>query len=157
MAEPDKPAATARGGKWVTWALVLSVGINLFVAAAVLGAGLRHHREGRDVRFGPFTAALSREDRAALREAFLAAAPDARDHRREMADDMARLAAALRAEPWDPAVAAGVLERQGARAAERFALGRRLFLARLGRMTPEARAALAGRIEQMTARGGKGG
>lgn len=156
MAEPDKPAATARGGKWVTWALVLSVGINLFVAA-VLGAGLRHHREGRDVRFGPFTAALSREDRAALREAFLAAAPDARDHRREMADDMARLAAALRAEPWDPAVAAGVLERQGARAAERFALGRRLFLERLGRMTPEARAALAGRIEQMMARGGKGG
>lgn len=164
MTEPERPTAPAgtasprrpRGERWKTWALVLSLGLNLFVAAAVLGAGLRHHREGRDVRFGPFTAALSGEDRAALRDAFLAAAPDARDHRREMAADMSRLAELLRAEPWDAAAAAAVLDRQGARAEERFALGRRLFLERLGRMTPEARAALADRIERMTARRGKG-
>ncbi|WP_413876464.1 periplasmic heavy metal sensor [Albidovulum sp.] len=160
MAEPEKPTtgaggagAAPAGGRWKTWALVVSLGLNLFVAAAVLGAGLRHHREGRDVGFGPYTEALSREDRAALRDAFMAAAPDLRDRRRAMAEDMARLAAALRAEPWDPAVAEAVLSQQGERAEERFALGRRLFLERLGGMTPDARTALADRIEHGMARG----
>lgn len=163
MAEPEKPTAGAEaapgagaapgGGRWKTWALVISLALNLFVAAAVLGAGLRHHRDGRDVGFGPYTEALSREDRAALRDAFIAAAPDLGDRRRAMAEDMTRLAAALRTEPWDPAAAEAVLSRQGERAEERFALGRRLFLERLGQMTPEARAALADRIEHAMARG----
>lgn len=155
MAEPEKPAGTAGpGGRWKTWALVASLGLNLFVVAAVLGAGLRHHREGRGVGFGPFTAALTHEDREALRDAFLAAAPDFRDRRREMAADMARLAAVLRQEPWNPAEAEAVLVRQGERAEERFALGRSLFLERLGQMTPAARAALADRIERGMAREG---
>ena len=161
MTEPEKPmaggstgaGAATGGGRWKTWALVASLGLNLFVAAAVLGAGLRHHREGRDVGFGPYTEALSREDRAALRDAFIAAAPDIRDRRRAMAEDMGQLAAALRAQPWNPAVAEAVLSRQGERAEERFVLGRRLFLERLGRMTPEARAALADRIERAMTRG----
>lgn len=157
MAEPEKPiagaAAAPGGGRWKNWVLVASLGLNLFVAAAVVGAGLRHHREGRGVGFGPYTEALSREDRAALRDAFMAAAPDLRDRRRAMAEDMIRLAAALRADPWEPAAAEAVLSRQGERAEERFALGRRLFLERLGRMTPEARAALADRIEHAVARG----
>jgi hypothetical protein len=111
---------------------------------------------GRDVGFGPYTETLTREDRAALRGAFNAAAPEVHEHWREMAADMSRLAAVLRAEPWDPAAADAVLTRQGARAAERFALGRRLFLERLGEMKPEARAALADRIERTAMRRGKG-
>lgn len=143
-----KSTATGRGARWKTWVLVLSLALNVFVLAAALGAGLRHHRTGRDLGFGPFTEALTREDRAAMRDAFMAAAPDFRDRRRLMAEDMERLVAALRAEPWDPAAAEAVLARQGERAAERFALGRRLFLERLGQMTPGARAALADRIER---------
>ena len=164
MARQDQPMAPAggssavapRGGRWKTWALVVSVALNLFVVAAFLGAGLRHHRMGSDVGFGPYTEALTREDRAALRGAFIAAAPEFRGNRREMAADMSRLAAVLRADPWDPAAAEAVLARQGARAQERFVLGRKLFLERLGQMTPEARAALADRIEQSATRRGKG-
>ncbi len=163
MAEQDKPMAPAgggsgaapQGGRWKTWALVVSVALNLFVVAAFLGAGLRHHRMGRDVGFGPYTEALTTEDRAALRGAFIAAAPEFRGNRREMAADMSRLAAVLRADPWDPAAAEAVLARQGARAEERFALGRSLFLDRLGQMTPEARAALADRIGRTATRRGK--
>lgn len=161
MAEPETPKATVPaptvpGGRWKTWALVLSLGVNLFVAAAVLGAGLRHHREVRDVGFGPFTNALTREDRMALRDAFMAAAPDVGMRRRTAAEDAAQLAAALRADPWDAAAVEALPLRQGARAEERFALGRRLFLERLGQMTPEARGALADRIERMLDRGRKG-
>jgi len=162
MAEPETPkdsapAPSAPGGRWKTWALVVSLAVNLFVGAAILGAGLRHHREVRDVGFGPFTEALTREDRRALRDAFMAAAPDAGARRREAAENVAQLAAALRAEPWDAATVEALLVRQGSRAEERFALGRRLFLERLAQMTPEARAALADRIERMLTRDRKGG
>lgn len=162
MAAPEKPATpepapTARGGRWITWALVASLALNLFIVAAVAGVALRHHREVRDVGFGPFTEALTREDRAALRDAFMAAAPGFRDRRREAAEDIAGLAAALRADPWDAAAVEALLARQGARAEERFALGRKIFLDRLGQMTPEERAALADRIEGMARHMGRGG
>ncbi|OYX42260.1 MAG: hypothetical protein B7Z02_12600 [Rhodobacterales bacterium 32-67-9] len=103
--------------------------------------------------FGPFTEALTREDRAALRDAFIAAAPDFRDRRREAEADFARLVTSLRAEPWDRAATEAVLAEQGTRTAERLDLGRRLLLERLSAMTPEARAALADRIEAAAARG----
>ena len=42
-------------------------------------------RDGvRDLGFGPFTEALNREDRAALRQAFLAKAPDLRQARQRV-------------------------------------------------------------------------
>lgn len=156
MAEADmtkpKPA-----GRWTTWALIASLALNLFVVAAVAGAGLRHqrmpHRDVREVGFGPFTDALTREDRAALRDAFIAAAPDFRDMRREAEAGFTRLVAALRADPWDRAATEAVLAEQAARTAERLDLGRRLLVERLETMTPEARAALADRIEAVTARG----
>lgn len=162
MPTPERPAApeaapAARRGRWTTWALVASLALNLFVVAAVAGAALRHHREVRDVGFGPFTEALTREDRAALREAFMAAAPGFRDRHREAAEDVAGLAAALRADPWDATAVEALLARQGARAEERFALGRKIFLDRLNQMTPAERAALADRIERMMRHMGRGG
>lgn len=147
------PAPEASGGRWKTWALVTSLAVNVFFVAALLGAGLRHHREVRDISFGPFTEALAPEDRRALRDAFLASAPQAREWRREAAEDIARIATALRAEPWDPAAVEALLLRQSERAEQRFMLGRRLFLERLAQMTPEARAALAIRIERMVKHG----
>ncbi|MCB2115097.1 MAG: periplasmic heavy metal sensor [Rhodobacteraceae bacterium] len=157
MTETDgkNPNAT---GRWKTWALVASLALNLFVAAVVAGAVLRHPRpphdgEVRDIGFGPYTAALSSEDRTALRDAFLAAAPDFREKRREMRADVTRLAASLRSEPWDAAATEAILARQGADLASRLDLGRRLFIERLSAMTPEARRALAERIEKAATRG----
>lgn len=156
MAEADvtKPKP---GGRWKTWALIASLALNLFVVAAVVGAGVRHHRmphgDVREVGFGPFTDALTREDRVALRDAFIAAAPDFRDMRREAEAGFTRLVASLRADPWDRAATDAVLAEQAARTAERLDLGRRLLVERLETMTPEARAALADRIEAVTARG----
>lgn len=153
-AEVTKPKS---GGRWTTWALIASLALNLFVAAAVVGAAMRHHRmphgDVREVGFGPFTEALTREDRAALRDAFIAAAPGLREMRREAEAGFARLAASLRAEPWDRAATEAALVEQAARTTDRLDLGRKLLLERLETMTPEARAALADRIEAVTARG----
>ena len=112
-----------------------------------------YYGEVRDIGFGPYTAALSSEDRTALRDAFLAAAPDFREKRREMRADVTRLAASLRSEPWDAAATEAILARQGADLASRLDLGRRLFIERLSAMTPEARRALAERIEKAATRG----
>ncbi len=118
MAEADvtKPKS---GGRWTTWALIASLALNLFVAAVVVGAGMRHHRpphgDVREVGFGPFTDALTREDRAALRDAFIAAAPDFREKRRDAEAGFARLVASLRADPWDRAATEAVLAEQAAR------------------------------------------
>lgn len=150
--EQATTGAASSSGRWKTWVLVLSLALNLFVVAIVAGAALRHPRmphDGgvRDVGFGPYTSALSPEDRLALRRAFLAAAPDFREKRRMLREDVVRLAASLRAEPWDAAATEAILARQGVDLTERMQLGRRLFLERLAEMSPEARTALAARIE----------
>jgi len=150
----------AGAGRWKTWALIVSLGVNLFVVALVAGAALRHShppRDGevRDVGFGPYTAALSPEDRAALRDAFLAAAPDFREKRKELREDIGRLAQSLRATPWDAAATEAILARQGAQLTERLQLGRTLFMERLAAMDPAQRAALADRIEAHRSREGR--
>ncbi len=157
MAEPETMRPKAGGG-WMTWALIASLAVNLFVVAAAVGAGVRHHRmphgdDVRDVGYGPFTEALSREDRAALRDAFIAATPDFRDRRREAQEDFGRLVASLRTDPWDRDGTEAVLGVQAKRMSERLDLGRQLLIERIAAMTPEARAALADRIAAVTARG----
>ena len=69
--------------------------------------------------------------------------------RQDMREDMTNLAAAIRTEPWDSAAAAGLLESQGQRMAERLALGRQLLLERIGAMSPSDRAAFADRIDDL--------
>ncbi|MCU9847771.1 periplasmic heavy metal sensor [Defluviimonas sp. WL0024] len=155
MAEPEKTGK--RGGGWLKWALIASLGLNFFVVAVIAGSVAGHHRGGghwrpHDVGFGPFTEALSREDRAALRDAFLAARPDFRDMRREARGDFERLVASLRAEPWDPAAVSAAMAAQGARTAQRLELGQRLLVERISQMSPEARHKLADRIEAATSR-----
>lgn len=145
-------------GRWLKLALFLSLALNLFVVAIVAGASFSHHRwrphHGvRDVGFGLFSEVLTREDRAALRDAFLAAAPDFRDRRRAHRSDFEELAAALRADPWDGARVDALIARHVARIDERFELGRSLLSARLAGMTAAERAALADRIDAALARG----
>lgn len=151
----DKDAAAAPpAGRATRIALILSLTLNLLILGIVGGAMVGHHgrddiRRVRDVGFGPYTEALSPEDRAALREAFVRAAPDFRDRREEARADIARLAAAIRAEPYDRAAVEAVMDAQAARIEERLLLGRGLMLDRLDAMGPEARAAFAGRLEKM--------
>lgn len=153
-----RPAAAARAGRGTRIALIASLTLNLVILGVIAGSMIGHHRYRtagavRDIGFSPFTGALDREDRAALRGAFMAAMPDARDRRQAARQDFARLADALRAEPWDRAAVSALLQRHGQRTAERLDLGHRLLIERIEAMSLAARAAFADRIEAGLQRG----
>jgi uncharacterized membrane protein len=140
-------------GRWTKGLLIASLALNLLIVGVIAGGVLnRHwrgsHAMGHDVGFGPFTEALSQDDRAAIRKAFLTTAPGHRAMRQEIRQDMADLVAILRADPLDAAAAGSILEMQNQRIVDRLGLGRRLLLDRISAMSPEARTEFADRVEQ---------
>lgn len=160
--QPDKPPVPAsKSGRGLRIALAISLGVNLAVVGVFAGAMLRdgHGMRGgmvRDLGFGPFTEALSREDRRAMRESLFERAPEIREARRLQRADLEGLVALLRAEPFD-AVAFGTLmaDQQG-RMARQLRLGQEVLQERVAQMSPEARRGFADRLEAATLRGRDG-
>ena len=146
-------------GRAVRIALAVSVALNLAVVGVVAGAALKHggsgHEMERDIGFGPFSEALSREDRRALRGQILQRAPELRSVRKEMQADTQSLLAVLRAEPFDAAGLAAVMETQRARMAGRLEVGQAVLRDFLIAMTPEARKDFADRLEARLQGSGK--
>lgn len=146
-------------GRWVRIALAISLALNLGVAGIVAGAFFRDGgpmRGGmiaRDIGFGPFTEALSKEDRGALRQAFLTKLPEMRDGRRVMRADFAELLTQLRAVPFDVDGLRQVFDRQNVRNAERLQLGQNLIFDLVVGMTDDARQGFADRLEQSLTKG----
>jgi uncharacterized membrane protein len=156
---PD--VAPQPSGRWVRIALAISLAINLGIAGIVAGAFFRDGgpmhggRMTRDLGFGPFTEALSKDDRAELRRAFLAKLPEMRDDRHAMREDISALLAQLRATPFDATRLREAFDRQNQRNAKRLELGQQLIFDLLVGMTDETRQAFAGRLEQSLAKGPK--
>lgn len=152
------PVPAAKVGKGLRIALGVSVAVNLLILGLVAGALLRdggpRERLVRDLDFGPFTEALSPEDRDALRRAYVARSPDLGGMRQEMRTDLEAFLAALRAEPFDPAALVRVMENQQGRMARRIELGQDLLLERLTAMDGREREAFAERLERRLRRGG---
>lgn len=133
--------------------LALNLGVAGMIGGAVLRHGpVRHGEMVRDLGFGPFTEALAPEDRAALRRSFLERAPDFRAARSEMRAEFSAVLAALRAEPFDAAALAAAMERQSSRMTRQMQLGQALLRDHLAEMTPDARRALADRLEHSLTR-----
>ncbi|WP_062762350.1 periplasmic heavy metal sensor [Falsirhodobacter sp. alg1] len=131
-------------------ALAVSVALNLAVAGIVAGAVLRDppRRDGeRSFVFGPFDAALSVDDRRAIRNAFRAQKPELRTAMTDMQKEMEQISAILRTEPYDAAAIDKIFARQQARGAWIMGQGQRLLSERLAAMTPEERADFADRLE----------
>lgn len=155
------PPLTTSGSGWMRYALITSLALNLGIIGMVGGAIFRNggppHGDSmvRDVGFGSFTEALSKEDRATLRRAFIANAPEFRSGRRDMRADFSDLLVELRAEPFEPDQLRQVLGRQNARNAERLELGQTLIFDLLIAMTPDARQSFADRLEQSLSKGFK--
>ncbi|OYU40041.1 MAG: hypothetical protein CFE33_05590 [Pseudorhodobacter sp. PARRP1] len=149
MPETGMPQGPGRG---LRIALAVSVALNLAVAGLFAGSVLKDHEDGgprgvREIGFGPFSEALSREDRRALRGALIAKMPELRQARHEARQDAQNLLAVLRATPFDAAQLTAVLEAQRVRMAGRFEVGQSLMRDLLVGMTPEARQAFADRLE----------
>ncbi len=158
MSDSSTPPVGPRSPLWMKIALGVSLALNLAVAGMAGGAIWRLQSDGqppgpvRDLGFGPFAAALSPADRAAMRKEFFENRGDFRAMRREMQQDFAQTLAALRAEPFDQAGLQAMLDRQRTRGAEAAALGSRLLAARIAAMSPDDRRAFADRLEQSLSR-----
>lgn len=152
MTEPTARAATAT---WVKVVLAISLALNLAVIGLAAGAWMKEGSKGmpRDLSFGPFSEALSREDRRALRRALMERAPDFRESRDAARQEFSALLSALRAQPLDPVALRAALSAIEGRNADRLELGRSLIEARLIEMSDPDRLAFADRLEAGMKRG----
>jgi uncharacterized membrane protein len=142
--------------------LAVSLAINLGVlglvgGAALRGAGDRGRPDVRDIGFGPFTEALSPQDRQELRGAFLRDGGNPRAMRQMMRSQVGTLLQVLRSEPLQEADLRAVFSQFQQRWQERLDLGQRLLADRIIAMSPDDRARFADRLEEVMARGGKRG
>lgn len=161
-ANPKLPHAPKPPFRWGRVVLFVSLALNLAVAGVVGGAVLgrfgpdRHDIAARDVGFGLFTEALSKDDRKALRRAYGQANPDIRADRQKMRDDLQSVLVMLRADPFDVEALRQALEAGAARITERQAQGQTIVLDHLAKLSQPERAEIADRLEESLKRRGRG-
>ncbi|MDX5383634.1 MAG: periplasmic heavy metal sensor [Rhodobacterales bacterium] len=150
---PGGPKPAPSGG-WIKVVLFVSLALNLAVAGLAIGAALRHDdlrdRVGAraDHLGGPYTGALSREDRRAIWREMRAMQAEGRPMRGDIRADFDAVVQALRAEPYDPSAVRDIVERQFQAGLERQKIGQDLLLQRIAGMDAAARAAFADRLEE---------
>ena len=147
-------ASPPKARRWMTWALVASVGFNLAVVGLAAGAFLKGPRP--DHVSGP---ALAQYARALpppydhdLRRALRASRGDWSGPREALRAQRGALAEALVAEPFDPEAVLAILEREGALADDLASRGARLLMVQIGRMSAEERAAYAEALREIRRR-----
>ncbi|NEX45762.1 periplasmic heavy metal sensor [Pseudotabrizicola algicola] len=157
---PANPPARPMG-RGLKILLAVSLAINLAVAGTVAGVMLRFHdgaRPGpasvRELNFGPFTEALTRDQRRALLRGFAERGPGLREMRAQMRGDFDAVLAALRATPFDPAAFRSAVEGQSNRIAARAEAGRDSLVSLVLQMSDAERAAFVARLETTLARQG---
>ena len=139
-------------GKGLRIALALSVAVNLAILGLVAGVLLRdgpgmRGAMVRDLGFGPYTEALRPEDRKELRRELFEKAPEIRETRRLMREDMQALLGLLRAEPFDGAAFHDRMEAQQERMEHQLQLGQDLLQDFIAAMPADERRAFADRLE----------
>ncbi|MDF1801946.1 periplasmic heavy metal sensor [Thalassovita sp.] len=151
----EKPVKKTGGMRpWLKVVLFASLAMNLAVAGVVVGAAVKYgprdgHRPPRlDRVVGPYTQALSRQDRRAIGVRMREEYSRNRPSRTEIRAEFATVLRALRAQPYDPAQVEAILTRQLQVGSERQELGQRLLIERLTNMSDSERAVFADRLEE---------
>lgn len=162
MTASDRPSR--KPSRWKSVLLFVSLGLNLLVAGAILGAALGRGGEGgprdrwraaRDLGPPSFVLALDRQDRRALSSRLMREGGG----RADRAAVRARLDQSLRAlrnEPFDPTALASLLEEQRNHSKQRQTDGARMLIGHLAAMSPDERRAYADRLERVLNRRGGG-
>ncbi|MFT4151752.1 MAG: periplasmic heavy metal sensor [Paracoccaceae bacterium] len=148
---PPRPEAPKASGRGLRIALAVSVALNLAVLGVMGGALLKFRAAPpppvRELSFGPFTDALTPEQRTELRRAFVAKNPDFRSVRREMRADTSAMLASLRADPFDPDAFSALIGRMNGRLTARTADGQEVLRDLILSMPADQRRAFADRLE----------
>jgi len=137
---------------------VVSLALNVLILGIVGGAVISHerdklHGEGGPMSLGPYGRAFDAADREALRAALRADAPRLRETRQAVRAGFRDVLNALKAEPYDAARVAAIVEGQQAHVQSQMETMRKLMLDRIAAMTPEERAAFADRLQEVLRRG----
>lgn len=144
--------------RWPKWLFVASLALNLVILGIIGGAALRHGRGAgqmivRDLAFGPYSEALSRDDREALRRAFMDRPGAVREELQTARSEFKRLLEALRADPFVPSAVRTIFAEQQMNLSARLQLGHQLLLQRIETMDQTARIGFADRLEGALRRG----
>ncbi|WP_103333929.1 periplasmic heavy metal sensor [Pseudotabrizicola formosa] len=160
-------SASARPpGRGLKLLLAVSLALNLAVLGTFAGVALRGHDPDRrppaavrDLSFGPFTEALTRDQRRAMLRSLSERGPGLREMRAQMRADFDDVLATLRATPFDAGAFQAAVARQNSRFSARAEAGRDALVALVLQMSDPERAAFLDRLEQAldrSARKGRG-
>ncbi|MBN2631648.1 MAG: periplasmic heavy metal sensor [Rhodobacteraceae bacterium] len=160
---PPLSTPAPKSGKGLKILLAVSLALNLAVVGLVAGAMLRGHDADRsrsvavrDFSFGPFTEALTRDQRRAMLRDFASKGPGLRDLRAQVGRDFDAVLASLRASPFDPVAFQTAVARQGEAIAARSDAARAAMVSLIVGMSDPERAEFAARLERaLTRKGGK--
>jgi Spy/CpxP family protein refolding chaperone len=160
---PVSTLPAARASRWLAVSLAVSLALNLAVAGVVAGAALRDRGDGpprhaavRDLNFGPFSAALTRDQRRDLLRAVAQDGPGLRNLRGQMRDDLAAVTETLRRNPFDGAAFRQAFDTQSQRVSARADAGREALIGLVLQMSDAERTAFAERLDQTLMRRGPG-
>ncbi|MFN4129163.1 MAG: periplasmic heavy metal sensor [Paracoccaceae bacterium] len=162
MTDLPPPQTTRSTGRGVKILLALSLALNLAIVGTAAGFALRGQdasRHGppvvRDLNFGPFTDALTRDQRRALLRGFVEKGPGLHTLRAQMRGDFDAVLTALRATPFDATAFRTTIEGQSNRMAARAEAGRDALVVLVLQMSDDDRAAFVARLENSLDRRGE--
>jgi len=134
----QKPVGMRRRTKIL---LGVSLGLNMLMIGAA--GGMFFHNDGpdhiRDAAYGPYTRALSHEDRKAIGVALRAEIGSFRQNLPKIRASYEALKTALTADVYDSELVHGLIIKQQALGMKRYKIGQRLLLERLDAMSPQDR------------------
>ncbi|OJI92559.1 heavy-metal resistance protein [Planktotalea frisia] len=147
--EASKPAKPSKRFRIL---LGVSLALNLLVVGAVVGAiakGGSSNRGPSGMRDAalPYVGAFERDDKRAMQQQMRARLPKRKDIRAALDKGYREFVEVVRAEPFDAAKAAKIMEEQFERAGQFQKVGREVSIERISEMSVEKRAAYADRLE----------
>jgi len=162
MTDPDPISPAPRPRRWLAVLLGVSLAANLLVVGVIVGTlgwrgggGPMVRSAPVELSLAPYTEAFARDERVALHRDWARDTPAWRALLDERRREAAELAAALRAEPFEPDVVTGLLDARAQRLAERQARALAALQARILALDPEARRSYADRLEAAAERGAR--